>query len=221
MWELDHKEGWEPKNWCFLTVVMEKTLENPLDSKIKPVNPKWNQSWIFTGRTDAEAEAPILWPPDVKCWLIGKDWFWERLRTGGEGVTEGGWHHWLNRHEFEQTLGNGEGQGSLACCSPWGHKELDMTWTSLVAQMVKRLPTMQETQVWSLGREDPLEKEMAPHSSILAWKIPWTEDPVRLQSMGLQRIGHNWVTSLLLHSLHLATEQKQRLLNELGVTGGF
>ena len=128
MWELDHKEGWEPKNWCFRTVVLEKTLEHPLDSKeIKPVNPKWNQSWIFTGRTDAEAEAPILWPPDVKCWLIGKDWFWERWRTGGEGVTDGGWHHWLNGHEFEQTLGDSERQGSLACCSPWGCKELDMT----------------------------------------------------------------------------------------------
>ena len=95
-----------------------------------------------------------------------------------------------------------------------------MTWTSPVAQTVKRLPTMQKTQVRSLGREDPLEKEIATHSSILAWKIPWTEDPVRLQSTGLQRVGHNRVTSLL-HSLHLATEQQQRLLNELGVTGGF
>ena len=90
-----------------------------------------------------------------------------------------------------------------------------------MAQTVKRLPTMQKTQVRSLGREDPLEKEIATHSSILAWKIPWTEDPVRLQSRGLQRVGHNRVTSLLLHSVHLATEQQQRLLNELGVTGGF
>ena len=113
--------------------MLQKTLECPLDCKeIKPVNPKGNQSWIFIGRTDAEAETPILWPPDVKSWLIGKKlWCWDRLKAGGEGgVTEDemvGWHHWLNRHEFEQALGDGEGQGSLACCSPWGRKELDMT----------------------------------------------------------------------------------------------
>ena len=74
MWELAHKEGWVPKNWCFWTVVLEKTLESPLDSKeIQPVHPKGNQPWIFIGRTDAEAEAPVLWPPDAKSWLIGKD----------------------------------------------------------------------------------------------------------------------------------------------------
>ena len=133
MWDLDYKESWTLKNWSFWTVVLEKTLESPLDCKeIKPVNPKWNQSWIFTGRTDAEAEMPILWPPDAKNWLFrtdpadaGKDW-----RQEEKGMTEDemvGWHYWLNGHEFEQTLGNGEGQGSLACCSPWGHKELDMT----------------------------------------------------------------------------------------------
>ena len=103
-------------------MVLEKTLEGPLDSKeIKPVNPKENQSWIFTGRTDAEAEAPILWPPDVKSWLTGKDpdagkdWRQEKGMTEDEMV---GWHHWLNGHEFEQTLEDSEGQGSLACCSP-------------------------------------------------------------------------------------------------------
>ena len=138
MWELDHKESWAPKNWCFGTVVLEKSLESPLDCKeIKPVHPKGNQSWIFTGRTDAEAEAPILWPHDVKNWLTGKDpdagkdWRWEK-----KGMTEDemvGWHHWLNGHEFEQALGVGDGQGGLACCSPWGCKESDMTqqlnWT--------------------------------------------------------------------------------------------
>ena len=128
MWELDHKEGWAPRNWCFWTVVLEKTLESPLDRKeIKPVNPKGNKSWVFTGRTDAEAEAPILWPPDVKSWLIGKDpdagRDWEHKKKGATEAEMVGWHH----HEFEQTQGNSEGQGSLVCCSPWDHKELDRT----------------------------------------------------------------------------------------------
>ena len=126
MWELDYKESWAQKNWCFWTVVLEKTLENPLDSKeIIPVHPKGNQSWIFIGRTDAEAETPVLWPPDVKNWLIckdpdaGKDWRQEK-RTEDEMV---GWHHRLDAHEFEQAPGVGDGQGSLACRSPWGHKD--------------------------------------------------------------------------------------------------
>jgi len=93
MWELDHKEGWALKNSCFWTVALGKTLESPLDSKIKPVNPKGNQSWIFIGRTDAEAEAPIFWPPDAKSQLIGKDWCWRRLRAGGEGNRE--WDGWM------------------------------------------------------------------------------------------------------------------------------
>ena len=130
--ELNYKEGWALKNWCFQTVVLEKTLESPLGIKeIKTVSPKENQSWIFIGRTDAEAEAPILWPPDVKSWLTGKDtdagkdWGQEK-----KGVTEGemvGRHYWLNGHEFEQTPGDGEGQGSLVCYSPWGRKESDMS----------------------------------------------------------------------------------------------
>ena len=124
MWEQDNKKGWEPKNWCLWTVVLEKTLESPLDSKIKPVNPIGNQPWIFTGRTDAEDEAPILWPPDVKSQLTGKDP--DAGKAGGEGDDRDemiGWHHRLHGHEFEQAQGDGEGQGSLACCSPWGHKE--------------------------------------------------------------------------------------------------
>ena len=116
MWELGHKEGWAPKNWCFWTVVLEKTLESPLDCKeIQPVNPKGNQPWIFIGRTDAEAETPILWLPDVKIWLIGKDSNAGKNRRQEKGMTEDEmvrWHHWLNGHEFEQTLGDGEGQGS-------------------------------------------------------------------------------------------------------------
>ena len=106
MWELNYKESWVSKNWCFWTVMLEKTLESPLDSKkIQPAHPKGNQSWIFIGRTDVEAEIPILWLPFVKNWLIGKNpWCWERLKVGEEGVTEDemvGWHHQINGHEFE------------------------------------------------------------------------------------------------------------------------
>ena len=132
MWELDYKESWAPKNWCFLTMVLEKTVESPLDCKeIQPVHPKGNQSWIFIGRTDAEAEAAILWPPDVKNWLTGKDpdirkdWRWEEKGATGDEIV--GWHHRLNGHEFKQSLGVSDGQGSLGCCSPWDHKDLDMT----------------------------------------------------------------------------------------------
>ena len=129
---VDNKEGWEPKNWCFWTVVLEKTLENPLESKeIKPVNCKGNKLWIFIGRTDAEAEAPVLWPYNVKSWLSGKDpddgkdWGQEEKReTEDEMVV---WHHWFNGHEFEKTPGDSEGQRNLAFCSPWGCKELEMT----------------------------------------------------------------------------------------------
>ena len=128
----DHKEGWVPNNLFFQTVVLEKTLESPLYCKgIKPVNPKGNQSWIFTGRTDAEAEPPIFWPPEEKIQLIGKDSDagedWGQEEKGGTEDEIVGWHHRLNGHEFEQTPGVSEGQGSLACCSPWCLKELDMT----------------------------------------------------------------------------------------------
>ena len=166
---LDYKEGWAPKNWCFQTVVLEKTLESPLDCKeIKPVNPKGDQPWIFIGRTDAEAEVPILWLLDVKSWIsgkdpdAGKDWRQEEKRAAEDEkrlLTQ-----WMNKilkemgvpdhltcllrnlyvgqeatiktghgttmdseHEFEQTLGDGGGQRSLACYSPWGRKASDMT----------------------------------------------------------------------------------------------
>ena len=132
MWELNYKEGWVLKNWCFWTVVLEKTLESPLDCKeIQSVHPKGNQSWIFIGRTDGEAEISILWPPDAKNWLIwkepdaGKDWGQEEKGTTEDEMV--GWHHRLYGHEFEQTLGVGDGQGGLMCWSPWGCKELDMT----------------------------------------------------------------------------------------------
>ena len=131
MWELDCEEGWAPKNWCFWTVVLEKTLESPLDCKeIQPVHPKGNQSWIFTGRTVAEGETPVLWPPHAKSCLIGKDFDAGRdCRQEEKGTTEDemtGWHHWLDEHESGWTLGVGDGQGGLACCSPRGHKESDM-----------------------------------------------------------------------------------------------
>ena len=129
MWELDQKESWGLKNWCFQTVVLENILESPLNSKeIKLVNPEGNQFWIFIGRTDAETEAPIFWPIDMKSQLIGKvpdarkDWGQEKGATEDEVV---GRHHWLNEHEFEQTPGDSEGQGSLVCCIPWGCKESD------------------------------------------------------------------------------------------------
>ena len=136
MWELDYKESWALRNWCFWTMVSEKTLESPLDCKeIQPVHPKGNQPWISFGRTDAEA--PILWPPNAKNWLIwkdpdaGKDWRRQEKGTTEEEIV--GWHHQLDRHEFEWTLGVGDGQGSLMCCSPWGCKKSDTTelldWT--------------------------------------------------------------------------------------------
>ena len=136
MWELDYKESWALKNWCFWTMVLEKSLESPLDCKdIQPVHPKGNQSWIFIRRTDAEAEASVLWPPAAKNWLIGKDldagkdWRWEEKGATEDEMVR--WHHWPDGHE--QVPGVGDGQGSLTCCSPWGRKELDMTeqlnWT--------------------------------------------------------------------------------------------
>ena len=136
MWQLDYKESWVPKNRCFWTVVLEKTLKSPLDcEEIQPVLPKGNKSWIFIGRIDAEAEAPILWPPDVKNWLVKRPWWWERLRAGGEG-DDRGWDGWT----ASLTLG---------------------TWVSV------------NSGSW--------------------W---WTGRPGVLQSMGSQRVGHDWATVL-------------------------
>ena len=144
MWELDNKVGRVPKNICFQIVVLQKTLESPLDNKeFKPVNPKENQPWIFIGRSDVKAEAPILWPPDENSLLIGKDpdagkdWRQREKRLTEDEMV--GWHQWFTGHELGKTSGNGEGQRSLACCSSWGHKESDMTWrlnnTALVHTM--------------------------------------------------------------------------------------
>ena len=129
MWELDHKKGWALKNWCFWTVILGKTLESPLDCReIKPVYPKGNQSWTFIGRTDAEVETPILWPPDAKNWLIGKDPDAGKDRRQEEkGMTEDemvGWHHWLNGQEFEQAPGDGDGQGGLVVLQSMGSQRV-------------------------------------------------------------------------------------------------
>ena len=164
MWELDCKEGWVPKKWYFWTVVLEEMLESPLGSKgIKPVKPKGNQSWIFIGGTDAEPEAPILWPPDVKSLTgrdpdAGKDWKQEEKGMSEDKMV--GCHHWLNRHEFEQALGDGEGQGSLMCCSPRGRKESDRTeWLNLnkiimtflkKAQVTNKLPYLHHNLAFHL-----------------------------------------------------------------------
>ena len=138
MWELDYKESWAPKNWCFWTVLLEKTLESPLDCKeIQPVHPK-DQSWVFIGRTDAEAETPILWPPDAKSWLIwkdpdaGKDWGQEEKGMIEDEIV--GWHHRLDGHGFGLTPEVGDGQGGPVCCGSWGRKESDMTerWNWLI-----------------------------------------------------------------------------------------
>ena len=142
------KESWAPKNWCFWTVVLKKTLESPLDSnELKPVNPKGNQPWKFTGSTDAEFEAPVLWPPYVESWLTGnyldpgKVWSQEE-----KGMTEDkmvGWHHWLNGLEYEQTPGDIEGQGNLLCCSLWG-RMVRYDWTTTVYGKIRC------SQAWSL-----------------------------------------------------------------------
>ena len=138
MWELDCEGGWAPKNWCFSTVVLEKTLESPLNCKeIQPIHPKGDQFWMFIGGTDVEAESPVLWPPGAKSWLIwkdsdaGRDWGQEEKGTTEDEMA--GWHHQLGGHEFEWTPGVGDEQGGLVCCDSWGHKESDTTewlnWT--------------------------------------------------------------------------------------------
>ena len=144
MWELDCEEGWAPKNWCLWTVVLEKTLESPLDCKeIQPVHSEGDQPWDFFGRNDAEAETPVLWTPHAKSWLIGKDsdagrdWGQEEKGTTEDEMA--GWHHWLDGHESQWTPGVGDRQGGLACCDSWGRKESDTTerliWSDLISSV--------------------------------------------------------------------------------------
>ena len=192
MWELDYRESWAPKNWCFWTVVLEETLESPLDCKeIQPVHLK-DQSWVLIGRTDVEAETPILWPPDAKNWLIwkdpdaGKDWGQEEKGTKEDEMV--GWHHWLNEHEFGWTPGVGDGQEGLACCSSWGCKELDMTdwvnWTKWLSD--KEFTCLTGDAGLILGLGNPLDEEMVTSSSILGWNTSL--------SLGSQRVRLHWVT---------------------------
>ena len=232
MWQLDCEESWAPKNWCFWSVVLEKTLESPLDCKeIQPVHSEGEKSWVFIGRTDAEAETPILWPPHVKSWLIWKAPRWEGLGAGREGDNRGwdGWmasltrwawvwvnseswwwtgrpgmlwfmgsqragHDWVTElnwteHWIENPLDSKETKSvNSKGNQPW----LFIVKASSVAQSVKHLPAMHLTWVQFLGQEVPLEKEMATHSSILAWRIPWIEEPGRLQFMGSQELDTTW-----------------------------
>ena len=168
-WELDHKESWMLKNWRFWTVVLEKTLENPLDCKeIKPVYPKGNQSWIFIGRTDMKAEAPIIWPPDAKNWLTGKDldagkdWIQEKGTTENEMVE---WHHRLDGHEFEQPLEVGDGQGSLVCSmQSMRSQRVGHHWATELNWLIPYLNLMEpQTEMSTLGEAfcpKKLEKEL-------------------------------------------------------------
>ena len=183
MWELDSKESWAPKNWSFWTVVLEKTFESPLDCKeIQPVHPKGDQSWVFIGRTDVEAETPILWPPDAKSWLIwkdphaGKDWGQEEKGTIEDKMV--GWHQRLNGHGFGWTPGVGDGQGRLACCGSWGRKESDMTeWVNWTEQ--------NQCRRHKKHRFDPWVRKITWRTKWQAFlDISWTEKPGRVQLMG-------------------------------------
>ena len=204
MWELEYKESWAPKNWCFWTVVLEKTLESPLDGKgIQPVHPE-DQSWVFIWRTDAEAETPILWPPDAKSWLIwkdpdaGKDWGQEEQGTAEHEMP--GWHHQFNGYEFGWAPAVCVGQGGLAYWSSWGRKESDTTerlnWTELnLLLMLKTLKAGREgdDRGWDGWIASPAQWTWVWASSGSWW---WTGKPGALQSMGSQRGRHGWATPL-------------------------
>ena len=178
IWEMNHKEGWVPKQWCFRTVVLEKTLESSLDCKeIKPVNPIGNQSWIFIRRTDSEA--PILWPSDVKNQLTGKDWGQEKGTTEAEMV---GWHHRLNADEFEEQT---PGQGSLACCSPCGRSQTQLSnWTAIIKKKNKTKLVFTFTALAfmrsHLTRESLRLSALTRRTTFHLWKAPGA--PVRFSS---------------------------------------
>ena len=215
MWDLDYKESWAPKNWCIWTVVLEKTLERSFDCKeIKLVNSKGNQSWIFIGMSDAEAETPILWLPDAKNWLIwidpdaGKDW-----RQGEKGMTEVemvGWHHWLNGHEFEQALGVSDRQGSLVA-AVYGVAESDRTewlnWTEIckmniwmnikkILNLCLLLPNNSLKRSWVRYTHSWVSvlaqtvKNLPAMQGTWTWSLGW-EDPLK-KGMATHSIGEAW-----------------------------
>ena len=194
MLELDHKKRWVLKNWHFWTVMLDKTLESPLDCKeIQPVHPKGNQPWRFIGRTDAEAETTILWPPEAKNWLIRKDPDSGKLKAGGEGDDRrrDGW------------------MGSLTQWT-WVWAGSRRQWRTGKSGVLQSMGSLRVGHDWVT---EP-EKAMAPHSSTLAWKIPWMEEPTsRLQSMGLQRVWHDWATS---HSRSCSRLMKENKAMKVG-----
>ena len=219
--------------------MLEKTLESPLDCKeIQPVHPKGDQSWLFIGRTDAEAETPILWPPHAKSWLIGKDSDAGRgWRQEEKGTTEdemAGWHHWLNEHEFGWTPGVGDGQGGLVCCDSWGRKESDTTewlnWTELRGDklLMSDIPKISH-QCWQLYTALLLSLFLYPLSHFhfkeselpvsQLWLIPYFSDMVS-QNILVSRIFwvstlifmNTWIKFVFIHhfySKHLAVDIKQ------------
>ena len=170
MWQLDCEESWAPKNWCFWTVVLERTLESPLDCKgIQPVHSEGDQPWDFFGRKNTKAETPVLWPPDVKIWFIGKDsdagrdWGQEEKGTTEDEMA--GWHHWLDGCESEWTLGVGHGQGGLACCDSWSRKESNTTerlnWTDCSTEKCNAQEAHRETELaWNNPRQKRSHEEM-------------------------------------------------------------
>ena len=222
--DLDYKESWAPKNWCFWTVVLEKILESPLDCKeIQPVHPKGDQSWVFIGGTDVEAETTILWPPDGRSWLIGKDPDAGKDRGQEEkGTTEDemvGWHHRLNGHGFGCTPGVGDGQGGLECCGSWGRKESDTTerlnWTELMlnlkcqyfGHLMWRADSLEE--ILKLGKTEGRRKRgkqkmrwldsITDSMDMSLHKLQRTGEPGVLQSMGSQKVRHNQTTTACLY----------------------
>ena len=215
-----YKESWVPKNWCFWTMALEKTLECPLDCKeIKPGNPKGNLSWIFIGRTDAEAEALIFWPPDVKNWLIGKDpdagknWRWEEKGTTEDEMV--GWHHRLNGYGFGWTPGVGDGQGGLECCGSWDGKESDMTeglnWT--VNDIIV-------SQQWHHGKDhlNPLKPLLNTTSSYILPQL----SQIRISDSG----SRPWTdlmtnTEIILMHTHVGISPLQCLQQEYQLSSSF
>ena len=197
MRELDHKEGWALKNWYFRLVVLENSLESPLDCKeIKPVNPKGNQPWIFTGRIDAEAEAIILWPPDEKSQLTGKDpdaekdWGQEEKEVAEDEMV--GEHHWLNELEFEQTLKDSGGQGRLACCSPWSHKEQNTALQLNNRWLNQRLCFRSIRGELYVGRIQIREESC--HNT--AFRPVMTKIRISLVALGMERVDQHWKRDL-------------------------